>query len=545
MDLKTRNRKVKNRVIISLVVLTGIIFAFQIACKKVLPEEIPSLVTINVTDISSASLTSGGLVFSSGGDPVLSRGICLSTQTNPTISDTKTVDGTGKGSFTSTISGLVAGNTYYIRAYATNKVGTGYGNQYVITTTGEVISIISLTTTPISTITSTSALSGGNITSDGGSAVTDRGVCWSTTTGPTITNNKTTDGTGTGTFTSAITPLTSGITYFVRAYAINSSGTFYGNEVTFNTACNLPAPPGLITGDSNVAANATGVAYSISAVTNATGYSWTVPAGAVITSGQGTTGIIVDFGPTGGNVSVRSENSCGNSIYTNLNITMISISNCGTVTDIEGNVYNTVTIGTQCWLSENLKTTKYRNGDPILTETDQVVWSTLTTGAYCWYNNDAAAYKTIYGALYNWYAVADSRNLCPTGWHVPTNSEWTILEDFLITNGYNYDGSTVGNKVAITLATSTGWDPSSVVGAVGNTDYPSKRNSTGFTALPGGVRDANQLLFGSMGNYGMWWTSTENNSFEALDRGLATGWSSLERDIVLKTHGFSVRCLKD
>jgi uncharacterized protein (TIGR02145 family) len=128
---------------------------------------------------------------------------------------------------------------------------------------------------------------------------------------------------------------------------------------------------------------------------------------------------------------------------------------------------------------------------------------------------------------------------------VPTNSEWIILEDFLIANGYNYDGSTSGNKVAIALATSTGWNPSSVVGAVGNTDYSSKRNSTGFTGLPGGVRDANQLLDGSMENYGMWWTSTETSTSEAWDRGLATGWSSLEQDIVLKTHGFSVRCLKD
>ena len=255
----------------------GIIFPIQIACKKELPEEIPSLVTINVTDITSTSFTSGGLVFSSGGDPVLSRGICLSTNKNPTISDIKTVDGTGTGSFTSTISGLMAGTTYYIRAYATNSVGTGYGNQYVITTPGESISVISLTTTAISSITSTSAISGGNITSDGGSAVTGRGVCWSTTTGPTTANNITSDGTGTGIFTSAITGLTPGTTYYVRAYAINSTGTFYGNEVTFKTECNLPAAPATITGNTNVVAIASGVAYSISAVTDATGYTLDSP----------------------------------------------------------------------------------------------------------------------------------------------------------------------------------------------------------------------------------------------------------------------------
>ncbi len=541
MHLVNLNGKIKSRAAIYLVILTGIIFAIQIACKKELQEEIPSLVTINVTDITATTFTSGGLVFSAGGDSVLSRGICLSTNKNPVITDTRTVDGTGKGSFTSTISGLMAGTTYYIRAYATNNAGTGYGNQFVITTMTESITI---TTTPVSSVTSTSAQSGGNITSDGGSAVNDRGVCWSTTTGPTIADNITTDGTGSGAFTSILASLTPGTTYYVRAYATNSTGTAYGNEVTFETGCNLPAAPGVITGNTEVAGNATGVAYTISAVTGATGYTWTVPAGATIVSGQGTTAILVDFGTTGGNVSVRSENSCGNSIYTTLNVTMI-ISDCGTISDIEGNVYNTVTIGTQCWMSENLKTTKYNNGDQILTETDDYAWSTLSTGAYCWYDNDATAYRTVYGALYNWYAVDDSRNLCPTGWHVPTNAEWTILEDFLVTNGFNYDGSASGNKFAIALATSSGWNSSATEGAVGNTDYPEKRNSTGFTALPGGVRDANQLIFGSIGNYGMWWTSSENGSTEAWDRGIASGYSSLGRLNVLKTHGFSIRCLKN
>jgi uncharacterized protein (TIGR02145 family) len=641
MDLKNHSYIDKNRVIFCLVLLVGIIFVMQISCKKELPAEIPSLVTINITDITSASFSSGGLVFSSGSDPVLSRGICLSNNENPMVSDTRTIDGTGKGSFASTITGLMAGTTYYIRAYATNSVGTGYGNQYVITTSASILSITTstvssitsvtsisggnitsdcnadvtergvcwsttpsptiagsktsdgsgtgtftsnltnlnpgttyfvrayatspsgtvygneltfvtaairlatLTTTPVTSVTLTNAESGGNISDSGGGDITARGVCWATTTAPTIDGSKTSDGTDSGVFTSSLTDLSSGTTYYVRAYATNSAGTSYGNEVTFETECNLPAAPGSISGSTNTVPNAMGVAYSISEVTGATNYTWTVPEGTTLISGQGTTGIIVDFGPTGGDVSVRSENSCGNSIFTTLNIKIIVISNCGTITDVEGNVYNTVTIGTQCWMSENLKTTRYNNGDPILTETDDIVWSTLTTGAYCWYNNDAASYQTLYGALYNWYSVDDSRDLCPTGWHVPTNSEWTSLEDFLETNGYNYDGSTFGNKFAITLATATGWNPSTVEGAVGNNDYSETRNSTGFTALPGGVRDANQLFFGSIGNYGMWWTSTEYNSSEAWDRGIATGYSSLGRLNVLKTHGFSVRCLKN
>jgi uncharacterized protein (TIGR02145 family) len=541
MQLKSHSRERKNRFIIYLVVFIGIVFANQIACKKEIPE-IPSMVTINVTDITSSTFTSGGLVFSAGGDPVVSRGICLSTNKNPSIADIKTNDGTGTGSFTSTISGLTPGSTYYVRAYASNNIGTGYGNQYVITTTTE---LISLTTTAISSITPTTAVSGGNITSDGGSEVNDRGVCWSPTPGPTIANNITTDGTGTGIFTSEITGLTPGITYYVRAYATNSTGTFYGNEVTFNTICNLPAAPGSITGNSNVTPNATAVAYSISAVTDATSYTWSVPAGAIITSGQGTTSIMVDFGTTGGNISVLSENSCGKSIYTDLNITVILISNSGIITDIDGNVYNTVTIGTQCWMSVNLKTTKYNNGDPIPTETDNDIWSTLTIGAYCWYNNDEAANKTAFGALYNWYSVSDTRSLCPTGWHVPANAEWTVLEDFLVSNGYNFDGSLVGNKCSKALASSTGWNFYATIGAAGNTDYASKRNATGFTGLPGGVRDANAKMFGSLGNFGIWWSTSEDSPTTAWDRGIDYRYSSLERQNVNKSHGFSVRCLKD
>lgn len=189
----------------------------------------------------------------------------------------------------------------------------------------------------------------------------------------------------------------------------------------------MPVIPGTITGNATVTQNATGVSYLISTVSGATGYTWTVPAGTTIESGQGTTGITVNFGTTGGNVSVRAENSCGNSANTNLIVATTSFPNCGTVTDIDGNVYKTVTIGTQCWMSENLKTTKYRNGNPIPNITDNGAWAALTTGAYCWYNNDESNNKVTYGALYNYYAVNDSRSIAPVGWHIPTDF---ILEGY-------------------------------------------------------------------------------------------------------------------
>ena len=142
----------------------------------------------------------------------------------------------------------------------------------------------------------------------------------------------------------------------------------------------------------------------------------------------------------------------------------INVSAVTTVIDVENNVYNTVIIGTQTWMQENLKTTKYRNGTAIPNITDDTAWTTQTTGAYCWYNNDIAN-KTNYGAFYNYYTVVDSRNLCPTGWHVPTDAEWTILTTYL-------GGASIAG---IKMKATTFW-ASSNTGTV---------NSSGFTAFPG------------------------------------------------------------
>jgi uncharacterized protein (TIGR02145 family) len=539
MVIKNNRSDNLKRLVSYSLIITGFVTGLSVACKKT--AEVPSLVTVNVTDITSSSLVSGGLVYSTGGTPVARRGICVSLNNFPVTSDISSSDGTGPGSFTSSISGLKAGTTYHIRAYASNSTGTGYGNQYIITTPGDIPTI---TTTSASSVTSTTAVSGGEVLSDGGSTVTLRGICWSTSQYPTIDDHTTTDGSGVGIYSSSITGLTGGTKYYVRAYATNSTGTAYGNEISFISECNLPSAPGSITGITNVVPHSSGITYTIPAESGATSYNWTAPEGSIITSGQGTTSITINFGTTGGIISVSSINSCGESEKTELAIS-ISIQNCGIVMDFEGNVYNTVTIGSQCWFVENLKSTRYRNGDPIFTETDINAWAALTIGAYCWYNNEETTYKAAYGALYNWYAVNDTRSICPTGWHVPTDGEWTVLENYLSINGYNYDNSIGGNKFALSLTTATGWNPSDIPGAVGNTDYPEKINITGFTGLPGGVRDANQLIYGSFGNYGMWWTSSEYNNSLAWDRGLATDFSSLGRLNVLKTHGFSIRCVKD
>lgn len=193
----------------------------------------PSVDTDAVSDVTGTSATCGGDVVSDGGESVTARGVCWSTSSNPTTSDSKTIDGAGTGTFTSSMTGLSLGTTYYVRAYATNSKGTSYGAEKTFTTSSN--STPTVTTTVVSDITTTGASSGGNVTDDGGASVTARGVCWSTSSNPTISDSKTTDGTGTGTFTSSITGLSPGTTYHVRAYATNSEGTGYGAEKTFTT----------------------------------------------------------------------------------------------------------------------------------------------------------------------------------------------------------------------------------------------------------------------------------------------------------------------
>lgn len=211
-----------------------------------------------------------------------------------------------------------------------------------------------------------------------------------------------------------------------------------------------------------------------------------------------------------------------------------------TVTDADGNIYHTITIGTQIWMVENLKTTKYNDGTAIPNVTGQTAWNDLTTGAYCWYNNDAATYKNKYGALYNWYTV-NTGKLAPKGWHVPTHAEWTTLENYLIANRYNYDGTTTGNKIAKSLAATTDWYTDTETGSIGN-DL-SKNNSSGFTALPGGYRHYSGFdLAGLTGN---WWSSTTYDTYFAWYRGLSYVGSYLFRGNYDKFGGFSVRCIRD
>ena len=217
-----------------------------------------------------------------------------------------------------------------------------------------------------------------------------------------------------------------------------------------------------------------------------------------------------------------------------------------TVTDQDGNTYEFKSYGDQNWSVENAEMVTYRDGTVIPQVTDNTEWSNLTTGAWCYYDNDSSK-----GKLYNWYAVAGihdtdpntpNKELAPDGWHVPRDVDWTILEEHLIANGYNYDDTTTENKIAKAMASNTGWNSSTVLGAIGNDQ--SLNNSSGFNAFPEGYRNYDGS-FNYEGYDAIFWSSTESNSGNAWYRYLFYNTSDLYRGNFNKQVGFSVRFVRD
>lgn len=305
---------------------------------------------------------------------------------------------------------------------------------------GNTLSPIQITTTAISNITPITATSGGQIIDDGGRTIVERGVCWSTQPNPTIADSRTDDGGGTGSFSSLLFGLSPNTQYYVRAYAISTESIGYGNQLSFLTISNsLPV-------------------------------------------------------------------------------------------DVDGNIYDTVLIGNQVWMKQNLRVSRYRNGDPIPTNLGNTQWLGTSSGAYAIYK-DSAQYDSLYGKLYNWYAVSDPRGLCPTGWHVPDIDEWDSL--FVLLGGTSVAG---GAMKDIGIAGAGGlWNPPNT-GAT---------NSSGFTGLPGGCR----TYFGnyvSVGESGEWWASTQYSAVGGFTRSLYSSLILVGRTANMnKTNGSSVRCLRD
>jgi uncharacterized protein (TIGR02145 family) len=501
---------------------------------------VATLTTTAATAITQTTATAGGNITADGGGAVTVRGTCWATTINPSITDSKTTDGTGTGIFTSSLTGLLPGTIYHIRAYATNSAGTAYGTDLTFTTNPIVIPTIT-TNTAVTSITQTTAASGGNVTADGGGTVSAKGVCWAITANPSITNSKTSDGTGTGSFTSNLSPLLPGTTYHIRAYATNSAGTAYGTDVSFTTnPIVIPTiTTAAITSITQTTAVSGGNVSADGGVTvSAKGVCWaTTPNPAITnsktTDGTGTGGFTSSLTPllSGTTYYVRAyaTNSVGTAYGNQLIFTT-----AGTLTDNDGNTYNTVKIGDQWWMAENLKTRKLNDNTAIPNVTDNTAWTLLTTPALCWINNDEATYKPIYGTMYNWLAV-NTGNLCPTGWHVPSDAEYKTMELYLGLAPADIDlwgwrGTDQGSQ----LKNTTGW-------AAGQNGT----NTSGFSALPGGYRYAATGVFNDVGNLSYWWTSTADGTTAAWYRRLDGNNTGVYHASTSMLGGKYVRCIKN
>lgn len=301
-----------------------------------------------------------------------------------------------------------------------------------------------------------------------GDTLIARGICWSTTSQPTIMDSHTCDSIniGLGDFDSEIIGLTSNTTYYVRAYATNSNGTAYSNEKSFRTGTGNDGQPCAVE---------------------------------------------------------------------------------ATVTDVDGNIYNTVQIGNQCWMKENLRTTHYASSTEIPLGSSATHYD---YSAQRYYPNNNAESVGTYGYLYNWAAVMNGtssstanpsgvQGICPNGWHVPSDAEWTELTDYVSSDrkmrSYNSD-----DAIAKALAAQTDWEPGSDKGDVG---YDlSKNNATGFSALPAGIAGYPFVTFGNSGYY---WTATYAGYDRAYCRSFHSGNEDVNKDSWLTENGLSVRCVKD
>ncbi len=515
------------------IIVTVILLFVTTDCKKKETATLPVLSTTSVTNITATTAISGGNIISDGGTAIITNGVCWNTNANPSTADSKTVDGLGSGQFVSILSGLTTGATYHIRAYATNSVGTGYGTDLSFSTLAQAPTCL---TQPATNVVASVATLNGTVNANNISATVTFEYGTTRSYGSTATSTQSpVTGNNITNVSADIAGLTASTTYHFRVKAVNSFGTTYGIDMIFIT---LGLAPSCLT---QPASNVLLSEATLNGSVNANNLSATVTFEYGTTTSYGSTAIATQSPITGNNITTisvyisgltlgttyhfraKAVNSSGTTYGSDLTFTTFS----GTVIDINLNIYNTITIGTQVWMAENLKTTKYRNGDLISTTTPATLDITgESTPKYQWSydGNESNIYP--YGRLYTWYVLNDSRAICPTGWHVPTYAEWVVLTTYL-------GGADIA--AAKLMETGTAHWQSHNTGAT---------NETNFTALPGGRRIYNGT-FDYIGRYGIWWSATEDDATNAWSFDMEHGWNNVSHGSDIKRWGYSIRCLKD
>jgi len=422
---------------------------FLQSCRKV-NEEVPTLITSEVVVLTWETAQSGGRIIDEGSSNVLTEGVCWSTEINPTLADNRTWEFyLTDTSFYCYIYGLKPATKYYVRAFARNNSGIGYGNEISFSSLANATTVTAQLPTYIGL---NSAVVNGIVKPDHIETIAkfQYGLASSNeyaleTEGLIINGNDTSK-----TISFIINGLSEKTSYHYRIKATNDLGTMYSNIIEFTTL----------------------------------------------------------------------ENAISGTIF-NPDLTY------GSINDIDGNTYKTIQIGNQTWMAENLRTTKLNDGAPIKLMNGQPLWFPYAGQGYFWYNYDPANFKDTYGALYNWDAVRTEK-LCPTGWHVPTDEEWTILTTYL--GGENIAGGKLKETGTIH------WD-SPNAGAT---------NLSGFSAIPGGYAYDNFQFF-NMGIMGYWWSSTigSDNSLYALYRAMYNNYGDISRSEMDIQQGLNVRCIKN
>ena len=517
----------------------------------------PTVMTTGAANVTYRAAVVNGSIVHVGASPVTARGFCYDTVMHPTVDGNLVNCGSGAGDFSTNLLNIAPNTTYYVRAYATNIWGTNYGNELTFTTLTEHTPSVEIV--PASEISYTSFVCSGDVTDSGTYAMTARGLCWATTPDPVMTGEHLHLGNGIGAFSATLTDLQPETTYYVRAYAVNAVGVAYSNNLSVTTL--TPQVP-TVTTDSVSMYNeclATVVSDGGAPILQR-GFCYdtlpnpTLENGVVtVDGGVGEFNATLSGLPIGKLYFVRAfATNAKGTTYGN-QFDFYAGCDMKTLTDYDGNVYNTVLIGNQCWMKENLRTTHYSDGWPIEHGT-----TSSYDVAYYYYpgNNNSDENVAVYGLLYNWKATmhddstsnsipSDVQGVCPEGWHVPSHAEWTELTNYVKSQSQYVCGSS-NNAIAKALADSTGWSNSGTNCAVGNNQ--NENNATGFSALPAGYAITSISEFGRNAYF---WSSTVQSNMSyaqaySLNYSNATVQQSFSYGNGLNPNrGHSVRCLRD